>query len=192
MATTIRISVGSQNKAKLRAAELACKKLFKDANVEIQGYTVDSQVSAQPLSATETMQGAINRAKNAAHAAQAAGFSADYAIGMEGGLEVVPEVKEEVKWFECGWMAALHVSSGAVGVGSTARVPLGPHVVKSLVEDKMELCDVVDALSGKSDVRSNEGFMGVVTNGALPRDECYAQGIMFAFAKFVSDPVYWK
>jgi inosine/xanthosine triphosphatase len=193
MATTtpIRIAVGSQNKAKLRAAEIACKKLFGE--VEIRGFTVPSGIPAQPLSAQETIQGSINRARNALIEAQNVGFEANYSIGMEGGLEVVSDVKEDgIKWFECGWMTVVEAKSGKIGVGSTARVPCGPRVVKALVEEGQELCDVVDELSGKADVRSNEGFMGIVTNGTLPRDECYAQGILFAFAKFVSNEIFWS
>lgn len=116
---------------------------------------------------------------------------------MEGGLEqtsvmVAGDGVCRQEWFECGWIAVVQRETGKVSVASTARVPLGAEVVRLLVEEKKELCDVVDQFSGKTDVRSNEGFMGIVTNGALPRDECYAHGILFAFAPFVSDPVFWR
>jgi inosine/xanthosine triphosphatase len=63
-------------------------------------------------------------------------------------------------------------------------------IVKELF-DGAELADVVDRLSGQEDMRSSLGMMGVITNGTLPRDECYAHGVTFAFAPFVSGKQYW-
>ena len=41
-----------------------------------------------------------------------------------------------------------------------------------------ELGDVIDELSGQTDVRQKEGMMGVITNSVLPRAECYAHGVI--------------
>jgi inosine/xanthosine triphosphatase len=177
----MRIVVGSENAAKLRAAEIACARLFP--SYSITGISVDSGVSAQPTSVQETMQGALTRAT----AALAAVPDAEYSIGMEGGLERVNE-----QWFECGWMTVIDRKSGRHAFGSTARVPVGAYIVEQLTVEKQELSQVVDRLSEQTDVRSNQGFMGIVTNGALKRDECYAQGIMFAFAPFISHSKYWQ
>jgi inosine/xanthosine triphosphatase len=179
----MQIVVGSENPAKLRAAESACKKIFPSAQIQIIGCTVDSGVSAQPISAKECMKGALNRAKSALMLHP----DAEFGIGMEGGLEQV-----EDQWFECGWMAVVDRKSGKFAFGSTARVLVGPYIVHELTVERRELSSVIDELSQKTDVRSNLGFMGIVTNGALPRDECYAQGIMFAFAPFVSHSKFWE
>jgi hypothetical protein len=55
---------------------------------------------------------------------------------------------------------------GRLGWGSSARFELSAKLVAMLKEGK-ELADVIDEVSGKSDVRSNEGAMGIVTNGYL-------------------------
>jgi non-canonical (house-cleaning) NTP pyrophosphatase len=55
---------------------------------------------------------------------------------------------------------------GRLGWGSSARFELSAKLVAMLKEGK-ELADVIDEVSGQSDVRSNEGAMGVVTNGNL-------------------------
>lgn len=54
-----------------------------------------------------------------------------------------------------------------------------------------ELATIVDRLSGQTGVRHKEGFMGMITNGLLPRGACYRHGVMFALAPFISAPVYW-
>ena len=49
----------------------------------------------------------------------------------------------------------------------------------------------MDEMTQLTDVRSNQGAMGVVTNGILHRDECYVHGVIFAFAPFLSDSKFW-
>jgi len=34
--------------------------------------------------------------------------------------------------------------------------------------------------------------MGMITNGHLPRADCYAHGVKFAFAPFISPKAYWE
>lgn len=99
----MKFAVGSLNKAKLSAVKQVVCKVFpckkedskesKEAakeqkEHEIVGCDVQSGVSAQPMSAAECLQGATNRAK----AAMKATPSADFAIGLEGGLEKVGEI----------------------------------------------------------------------------------------------------
>ena len=36
-----------------------------------------------------------------------------------------------------------------------------------------------------------QGMMGMITNGLLPRADCYQQGVLFAFAPFISDAKFW-
>lgn len=67
---------------------------------------------------------------------------------------------------------------GRLGWGSSARFELSAKLVAMLKEGK-ELADVIDEVSGKSDVRSNEGAMGIVTNGNLsvpPPPTCHWMG----------------
>ncbi len=59
----MKVIVGSENKVKVRAVREAFEERFPGAVVE--GKSVDSGVSEQPLSLEETIEGAINRAKRA-------------------------------------------------------------------------------------------------------------------------------
>jgi len=102
-------AVGTTNQAKLAAVEGVIAKLFEAENksLEIKGVTVSSGVGDQPISAEETMLGAQNRAK----AALAAVPTADFGIGLEGGLEKIGDL-----YFECGWMAVVD-RQGKLGLG---------------------------------------------------------------------------
>jgi len=50
----------------------------------------------------------------------------------------------------------------------------------------------MDAITGLHDVRSDQGAMGILTNGLLPRAHCYQHGIIFAFAPFISNKKFWS
>ena len=171
----MKINVGSTNPAKLRAVEQTCEILgFKVET--IQGFSVDSQVSDQPMSDEETLLGATNRAK----AALSQTPDADYGIGLEGGIQKVGD-----RYFEAGWMAVVD-KQGKMGFGSSARYEL-PLTVMDEINKGKELAIVIDEMTGLSDVRSKQGAMGIVTNGALPRDAAYVHGLLFAFGPFISN-----
>lgn len=140
---------------------------------------IQSGVNAQPMSASETRQGALQRATLALLADPTATFG----IGLEGGCEVIDGI-----WFECGWIAVVH-RSGRCGFGSSARFQLDDSIIDKL--KTKELAEVMDEMTGEKDVRSNMGAMGILTGGALTRAEAYAQGVIFAFAPFLSSERYW-
>lgn len=173
----MKIVVGSLNKAKIRAAQLAVDKVFPGEKVT--AIEVPSGVSNQPKTEKETMKGALNRAKNALKKTKA-----DIAIGMEGGFSKIGK-----KWFECGWIAVVD-KEGKIGLGSSARYELSSKIINELLIGK-ELKDVMNRLTKRNDIHYTQGAMGVLTDGHLQRDEAYMHGILFAFAPFLSDSKFW-
>ena len=107
---------------------------------------------------------------------------------MEGGLEWVAS---DNAYYECGWCTAVD-RTGTSFSGSTARAPVGQMVLDRLLKNGEELGDVIDELAQGCDLRTSEGYMGLITNGGLPRALCYSHGVMFAMAPFVSDSIYWR
>ncbi|KAH6565430.1 hypothetical protein BASA50_010930 [Batrachochytrium salamandrivorans] len=176
----LRVVVGTTNAAKLRASQMACSQIFASHTVVVEGISVESGVSDQPLSDIETIQGAKTRAKAALEARP----DAHYALGIEGGAQQIGD-----RWFEAGWIAVLD-HNGQIGLGSSGRYELSEVVMKKLLAGQ-ELADVIDELSGLHDVRSHSGAMGLVTNELVPRDAAYVPGIIFAFGPFVSDKFLW-
>jgi inosine/xanthosine triphosphatase len=184
----LNIAVGSKNRAKLESVRLAVEQLFPQCAVHVHGFTVPSHVSDQPMSDQETMDGALNRAKMALQTAITESSLSEvefhYGVGLEGGVQKLGE-----RWFESGWICAVD-RDGRSGWGSSARFELSQKVMKRLMAGE-ELAQVMDDLSGRVDVRSGDGAMGLLTNGRLPRAEAYRHGVLFAFAPFVSDKIYW-
>ncbi len=92
---------------------------------------------------------------------------------------------------ESGYVCVVRASDSKLGIGTSGRFQMADHIINRLVTKGGELAEIMDELSGTSDVRSSQGMMGLITNGTLPRNECYSHGVIFAFAPFVSPPQYW-
>ena len=128
----------------------------------------------------ETITGATNRAKNALAKYPEARFG----VGLEGGIQLTAG-----RYFESCWVVVVE-STGRTGVGCSAKFELSSRFMEHILAGE-ELATVIDRLSGEVDVRSSQGAMGVVTNGALCRTESMTHGIIFALAPFLSDAKYW-
>lgn len=166
----MKIIVGSKNPTKLNAV----RNIFPEE--EIIGLDVESHVSAQPFSDQETLQGAINRAK------QCASTEVDaFGIGLEGGVMYVGE-----DLYLCNW-GALVTPDGKTYTSSGARVLLPKEIEKKLKEG-IELGEIMDAYANKSGVSKKEGAIGIFTNNLLSRSEMFAQVVLLLKGQWE----YWK
>ena len=92
--TPLSISVGSTNPVKIKAARAGVVKAFNEEKfaITVEGYSVSSGVSDQPMGDFETKKGSKNRAMNAAEKYKdQLGNYPSFAVGMEGGCVIVPE-----------------------------------------------------------------------------------------------------
>lgn len=151
----MKILVGSNNPTKIQAV----KNVF--AKAEVGNIEVFSKVSAQPFSDEETMEGAVNRAKECA-----ASLEGTIGIGLEGG---VMELNGQL--FLCNW-GALADENSDVFVASGARIPLPDEVTEKL-EKGAELGEVMDEYAARKDVRKKEGAIGIFTNEEVDREQMF-------------------
>jgi len=175
----MKFAVGSQNPSKVACAQLIGNRLFD--SVDVIGVSVSSSVADQPSCDEECIEGAINRARRALERVE----DADYGIGMEGGFHRIGD-----RVFESGWIVVVD-RNGKIGIGSSARMELSRRVFARMQEG-LELGAVTDELTGRKGVAQQEGYMGLITLGHVPRVEAYSHGLLFAFAPFISDPMFWE
>ncbi len=151
----MKMYIGSMNPAKIKAV----KNTFPEA--EVVEIDVASKVSLQPFSDEETMEGAVNRAR------ECASLNPDsVGIGLEGG---VMELNGEL--FLCNWGALIN-EKGHTFLASGARIPL-PEEVAAQLEKGIELGEVMDEYSQRKDVRKKEGAVGIFTNELVSREEMF-------------------
>jgi inosine/xanthosine triphosphatase len=154
---TLTIAVGTTNKPKVSAV----KESFKNTACSIIEEPVPSNVSAQPMSDEETLQGAINRAR-ACQKKQ----NSDIGIGLEGGVMEIGSQMYLVSW------GALATKNDKIFVACGARFPIPDEVSVELKQGK-ELGEVMDKYTERVGVRHNEGCVGVFTHGRVSRSEMF-------------------
>lgn len=156
----MKVGIGTTNKAKVGAVLSVMTKHFHDI-LTFEHISVDSGVSAQPMSTEETRNGAINRSKNVL-----AQTNANLAFGLEGGVTMIGDVM-----YLCNW-GALALENGIVFTAAGAQIPLPKEIADQLLAGR-ELGPVMDDLVHQLDTRQNIGAIGVLTDGMMDRKEMF-------------------
>ena len=171
----MKIVVASRNPVKVAASRAAFTAAFPDTELEILSVSVESDVDDQPQSDSETRLGARNRARNAI----ACTPEADYAVGLEGGIEVLDE-----QLLAFAWMA-IQDSAGKVGEARSATLPL-PAAVKQLIDQGLELGDANDQVFATVNSKQSGGAYGLLTGGLYTRESIYTQTLILALLPFAN------
>lgn len=172
------IVVASGNPVKLRAALNGFRRMFADERFEVASVSVPSGVAVQPVSDRETLQGALNRAQNAAGRAP----QADYWVGIEGGIEDDGREMAAFAW-------AVVRSSDRLGKGRTGTFFL-PDLVARLVRQGKELGEADDIIFGRSNSKQEDGAIGILTGNVIDRAQLYEQAIILALLPFKNAGLY--
>ena len=167
------VVVGSTNPVKVGAVLRAFKVVWPEESWEVTGVEVDSGVSDQPMSDTETIAGARNRAMEALRIREA-----DFTVGLEGGLQ-----EFEGKWFDSAWII-VRDKNGKEGVGSTIRIEM-PKAMMDMINAGKELGDVDDFFFKDTNTKRGVGHFGLMTKGALTREGGYTDAVFVALASFM-------
>mgnify|MGYP000229959377 CR=1 FL=1 len=172
------IVVASSNPVKLHAALNGFQRMFPDQEFRVHGVQVSSGVGCQPMSNAETLQGALNRAKEA----QQAQPMADYWVGIEGGVEIEGE---ELAAF--AWVAV--ESRAGLGKGRTGTFYLPPQVA-ALVRAGKELGEADDIIFGRTNSKQENGAIGILTGDVIDRVSLYEQAVILALVSFKNPQLY--
>jgi inosine/xanthosine triphosphatase len=166
------IVVASLNPVKADAVLGAFQRLFPDEEFSVRAVAVSSDVSDQPMSDAETLQGAGNRARHAKTALP----EADYWAGVEGGCEIQAGDLVAFAWVQI-------LSADRESSARTAAFRL-PARVKQLVAEGMELGDADDLVFGESNSKQQNGAVGLLTGDVETRTSLYEQAVVLALIPF--------
>ncbi|HFQ93862.1 MAG TPA: inosine/xanthosine triphosphatase [Anaerolineae bacterium] len=172
----MKIAVGSLNPVKVTAVAATFQRVWPEA--EIAPVSVPSGVSNMPMTDAETIAGARNRA-----AAARAALSADFGVGLEGGVHPEP-----FGLALQGWVVVVD-RYGREGIGGAARIPLPEHIARRVLNGE-ELGHVMDDVLGDHNTKQKGGAVGALTNGLVMRQETFALAVAYALAPFVSPELY--
>ncbi|MBD3225820.1 MAG: DUF84 family protein [Caldithrix sp.] len=188
------IAIGTKNKAKLSACYAAINDLqtrfnWQNGPLEYSEYAAPSSVDDMPLTLKDLMNGARNRALFVFDRMDSNTKVPVYSIGMEGGVHQIKFDNEQPPHtFLQSWV---YVYNGTTGFfGASPLLPIPDQISNSLYLEKKELSEVIDRLSGKEDVRSNEGTFGILTRNLLTRADSFKMAVINAFVPFFNHSFY--
>lgn len=153
------IAIGSKNPVKIQAV----KNALNNGNIQIIPYAAVSKVRSQPLSNEETLQGAINRARDCLENTQS-----DVAIGLEAGVVFI-----EDKVYLCHW-GAIADRDQNIYFTNGPLVLLPSSFCIALKEEK-NLEDIMHYSTGIDNLGAKEGAIGVFTQNRLNREQVLTQ-----------------
>lgn len=188
----MRVVVGSTNPVKVEAVTEAFHKYWPECVVV--GMEVNSGVGSQPMSERETINGARQRAYTVLEADQ----TADYGVGVEGGVTTIDPTSPnwtgsrggKGKLFECAWACVVERSAdakakeGKEGLGGGLYFEL-PSKIAAKILAGGELGPIMEELM-KFDVKRTSGAIGIFSKGQLDRKNAYVQIVVSAMIRHVS------
>lgn len=168
----MKIKVGTKNKAKVEAVEEIIKEYPHLSNFEIEGIEVISDVADQPISLEETINGAINRAKNAF-------ADCEYSIGLESGWMSVPKTKSG--YMDVCVCAIYDGKECHLGLSSAWEFP-NPEVTNLIIKDGLNTTQAINkvGMTKNENIGSEEGAVGLLTKGRMTRKEYTKQALRTA------------
>lgn len=167
----MKIIVGSKNQVKVGAV----KELLLDyphlEAADVSEVEVPSGVSDQPKSLTETVDGAMNRAKGAF-------VGCDYSFGLESGLMAVPSTKSG--FMDVCVCAIYDGKEFHLGLSSAWEAPR--EVTEHMINGNMNMNDaaVKAGYTENPNIGAAEGLVGIMTKGRLTRKEYTKEAIRTA------------
>ena len=191
MSPCCRIAVGSTRRPKLRAVQEAAASfgsiLSPNAQLEIQGYEVESGVSHTPVSREELMQGSRQRAETLRTMLRDLMKPAEYCVGLEGGLNVVPQNGRRLVFLE-SWAYVTDGTRGHFGCSGSIEIPEA--LADEVLNRSTELSVAIDRFAGEVDIRDSQGAWGVLTGNRVTRQESFRLAVLTAFAPFYNAKMY--
>lgn len=174
------IVVGSTNPVKLQATEQGFAAMFPQSTFVATGLAVPSGVSPQPMSRVETLRGARQRAANAAQAQP----NATFAVGIEGGLEIVDGRVECFAW-------VVVQSAEQIGEGQTGVFRLPREVTRLIIDEGLELGEADDRIFQRDNSKQQTGSIGLLTGDVLTRTTYYVPAVIMALIPFKNPQFTW-
>lgn len=184
------VACATERKPKLDALTEAMNIIAGDLGVDswnMVAKSIESGVSETPISEEEIIKGAMNRAYTLKNEMDNLDEKADYYIGMEGGFHQNIIDGRKVTFIQ-GWAVVYNGTDFHVGSSPNLSVP--ERLARSIYENRESLGIAIDRYSNISDVRSNQGVFGVLTNDNITRKLSFQYALISAFAPFYNKDLY--
>ena len=190
----MKIAIGSTREPKVgtvkEAWEVFGPMLLEDLDEKttFPSYDVSNGGPKMPLSVTELMDGAKNRAEHLMLQLKREKAEADYYIGLEAGFNVIDSEGPHRRAFLESWAYVSDGYKGFFGHGGGLYVP--SLVADPVIDRGIELGIVMDRITNQSGVGNGKGSWGVLTQDMMSRQSSFVIALIAAFAPFYHPEAY--
>ena len=176
----MKVLIATKNQGKIEGAKRALENYFD--NVEIQGISVESNVSEQPVN-DEIYAGARNRVDNLIKYSKDNNVDADYFLGIESGITDLLG-----KWVIIN-IAVIKDKNGYESWGTSPAFPVPDKYVKKIIDT--DLGKVMDEIFNQTEIRKGKGGIGFLTHDKISRFDLTRGAFTMALTQFINDDI-WK
>lgn len=148
-------------------------------DVEVKAPSLPSGVKAFPTSDEETLRGATNRAEKA-HSMEP---GADFAVGIEGGLE-------QLDGHVFVHQIAVVIKGDKKGIGISQGYKAPDRLIEQLDMKTDDSRKIIDDYFGRDEILSEEGVIGIMTNGVVTRTDASKDAVICALTRFINPEFY--
>ena len=177
----MKVAVGSTNPLKIEAVKNVFSKFYSKNNLEIFVKKVDSKIPVQPFD-IETIEGAINRAKEAMQSR-----NIDLSVGLEAGLFQFPFTL--TGYLDIHWCAILD-RNGKTTLGCSPGFELPPKVIHQIIREDKEVGKAMDMFLGTQGIGRKTGAIGHLSRGRVERINLNEQAILMAMIPRINEEDY--
>lgn len=168
-----KIILASGNKVKKAVVEEAFSKLLLNEQFEVVVLDLEKDGS-EPFGKEATLNQIYEATKNI----RSIESKADFYVAMEGGVEDSNGTMDEVAYV----VIEDQVGNKAVSQSVTFPVPLK---VADKVRQGISFGDAVDQVHGTKNIKTGQGFVGLLTDGLVDKKALYLQPTIIALSKLV-------
>ena len=176
----MKILMGTKDPGKIEGAKRAFERYFN--NVEIEGISVSSNVSDQPID-EEILQGAKNRVKNIKEYAINNNIEADFYISSEAGITNLLG-----EWLDIN-AVVIEDSEGFQSVGISQGFPIPDKYIDEIKET--ELGKVMDKIFRGKELGKGKGGISFLTKGEVSRIDLTKSAFIMALTKHINGDI-WR
>lgn len=176
----MKILMGTKNPGKIEGAKKAFEEYFE--NVEIEGVSVSSDVSDQPIN-EEIFQGAKNRIKNLRYYAKSNNIDADFYIASEAGITNLLG-----DWIDIN-AAVIESRDGLQSVGTSQGFPIPEKYIDEI--KRTELGKLMDKIFDGKKLGNGKGGISFLTKDVITRINLTKDAFVMALITHINGEI-WK
>lgn len=175
------VVVGSENPVKIKATKNVFKARYGECKVI--GKPVNTGLPDQPIGLSQTLEGAVRRARQAIRALP----DADFSIGIEAGLIEIP--CEGTRYFDQQFAAVLD-SEGWLTLGGGPSFEYPSAVAEQVLSLGVASGTIFASLSGISNIGWKQGVIGYISKRSFSRLSITELAISMALLPRIRPEIY--